>query len=246
MSFFASLVKKELIGGLEISETAVRFALVSFDNASEKFVVRYLGEAPLEKGTARESEKFTIRHLGDNPTAKGTAREGTGPEKKPLTETLRKIVKSFPFRIPYAVLTVPSDGVYCQSLSFPPSLDGKRVEEALRLAVDIKFPWKKEDVYSDWEKTEIGEKTAFLACAIKKSIADGYIAACEDAGIKIIAIEFHPLSILRSAVEDNKKAVMMTIEYPSSTTACVVKNKQLRFMRVIPYERAAKKNIETE
>ncbi|MBI4359697.1 MAG: hypothetical protein HY564_01215, partial [Candidatus Jacksonbacteria bacterium] len=46
MSFFASLVKKELIGGLEISETAVRFALVSFDNASEKFVVRHLGEAP--------------------------------------------------------------------------------------------------------------------------------------------------------------------------------------------------------
>lgn len=223
MPFAFSLIKKERIGGLEINETGVFFALVSLDRANGKYTLVQYAEEPLKKGAL--SEGLIVDHGA-------------------VAGALIKLLKRISLRVPYCILSIPPNAVYQTIISLPLSLDERRREEALKLAADFQLPFAKGESYYDSEEVWRDERRFFLLIAAKKTAIDPYIASCIKAGIKPIAVEVHQRSIARVVAVPPGSATLITMENASSTTAFVLKDKKLWLTQVFPNARGQKKEKE--
>lgn len=225
MRAFFSLTKQELIGGIEINETTARFVLVFFN---------------------RGSSKYNILHRAEESIPKGVINDGAIADEAIVTSIIRAIIKKIPLFVPYVVLSIPPHTVYSKIFTFPSSLDRRHLNEAIQIAVDLQLPFAQDEYYIDWEEVKCVGLAGFLVAAGKKSVIDQYISCSVKAGVKPIALEFHPVSLLRAVSVPSETATLITLENVSDTTAFVVNGQTLRFTQVFPYMRIAKKNIENE
>lgn len=215
-----SLIKNESIGGLEINETGVLFALVALNRASKKYAILHLAEEPLQKGAITDGEIV---------------------DRVAVTSAVKKLLKKVPARVPYCILSIPPYAMYGTILSLPPSLEERRMEEALKLASDFQIPFARDESYCDTEELERMNRAFFLLVAAKKTIIDPYIACCSEAGIKPIAVELYQRSIARAVAAPKGAPTLITMEDASQTTAFVLKDKKLWLTHVFQNVRTQKK-----
>lgn len=220
MNIFNLLTKEKQVAGIEISDSVVRVALIRPRK-------RMRGEKP-----QTNSDELVLM---EETIAGNIIENGVVIDHELLGKTLKKIWDKADLGTNYAIVSIPHDKVYSHIFSFPRSVEGARLTEAMRLAIGFQLPIKTDDSYLDWERT--GGTTLIneiLLSMIPRAVAQGYIDALESAGIKTIALESHLASIARAIKIEPGQTALFTEKTPDGVIAFALKDRILRFSRSLP------------
>jgi len=235
------LTKEKRVVGIEINEQSIRLAFLMP-------VKKARGVGAIISGLSTKTSK-TKRELVliEKSIPAGTIEDGVVIDQALLGSILKKIWEKVNLKTYVAIVSIPSDKIYSHIFSFPGSIDGARFTEAVHLDIDFQLPIKKEKVYIDWE--DIGDTPGtkeILLSTIPREISNGYIAAFETAGIKMLALESDITSIARAVKIEPKQATLLVKETPEGSTVFIVKDGTLRFTRILPKKFLSKTKLKAE
>lgn len=228
MQLFHLLTHDEPIGGLGVSDTCLRFALLKLAK------------------NGKDGIKTEIKFLLEQPLEQGVVDNGIIKKEPEFIKSLALLFKKSKTRVRYVIVSIPADNVYCKTFSFPETVRGPKLEETMKLIVDFQLPIKKDEVYLDWEKTSNTSQSETFLAAIAKPIIDAYTKALEVAGLKPVVIEFHQMSFSRIMDETEKNTAIFTLSGKTSSAISVVKDKTLYFNRVINHSFLPQKLLQEE
>ncbi len=217
MNILNLLTKEKRVAGIEISDSIVRIAFVRTqkDKVTHKIVDELI--------------------LIEEPIAANIIVEGVVADRVLLGKTLKGIWDKAKLDTDYAIVSIPDDKVYSRIFSFPKTVEGDRLSEAMRLAIGFQLPIKTENAYLDWERlpstTLMNE---ILLATIPRAVAQGYVEALEAAGIKTLALESHLASIARAVKIEPERTILFTKKTPDGATVFTLKNGTFRFSRTLP------------
>ena len=217
MNILNLLTKEKRVAGIEISDSVVRIAFLRThkDKATHKIVEELI--------------------LIEEPIAANIIIEGVVVDRVLLGKTLKNIWGKAKLDTDYAIVAIPDDKVHSRIFSFPKTVEGERLSEAMRLAIGFQLPIKTEDAYLDWERLpSTSLQNEILLATIPRAIAQGYVEALDAAGIKTLALESHLASIARAIKLDPGSTMLFTKKTPDGATVFALKNGTLRFSRTLP------------
>lgn len=223
MDWVKFFTREELVAGLEISSDCLRLTLLSQNKDKKPFVAAAVEE----------------------PLKDGVVIEGAIKNREEFVKAVKKLVSQSKTRIRYVIVSIPENRVFSKIFAFPKSIKGEKLKETMELSIGFQLPIKLDDAYLDWEKIECENKNEVLLGAVPKSVINEYVAALGPTGLKIVAVEFHLLSIAR-ALPKNEKPVMILLDKPERMTVGVIKSNVLRFIHTISYETVAKEKLNAE
>lgn len=200
MNLLNIISSEESIGGLEISQDGFRFSRLKRGKTGLKI------ELLIE-------EKAAIKNFLET--------------EAPFTDKLLKFSKKN--KIKYVIISLPADNIFTKIFSFPLTTPDEKVSESIKLNIDLQLPRKKEDIYYDWMRIEKNNDKKELFSYIEKKYIDSLVAKIKKSGLKIIAIESHPLSISRAIKQTKDEAVLIAEKSQDITSLSVIKNNNLFF-----------------
>lgn len=227
MDLIKFFTREELVAGLEISADYVRLTVLSQKKDDKKSSVALRG--------------------AEEPLKEGTLVNGRIVNKDEFIKSIKKLIDKSKARIRYVVLSIPDSEIFYKIFKFPKSIKDEKLKGTMELSIGFQLPIKPDDVYLDWEKVknETGDENEVLLAAVAKPIVNDYIAAIESAGLKIIAVEFHLLSIART-LPSTDETVLVLIDSSDGMTAGVIKDNSLLFIHTISYETTAEDKLPVE
>lgn len=229
MNLLNLLTKEKQVAGIEISDSVVRIAFL---------------RAHKNKLTHKNVEDFV---LIEEPIAADIIIEGVCVNRALLGKTLKNIWDKAKFDTDYAIVSIPDDKIYSRVFSFPKTIEGARLAEAMRLAIGFQIPVKTEDAYLDWERLEnVSPVNEILLATIPRAVAQGYVEALDSAGIKTLALESHLASIARAVKLEHNRTTLFTKKTPDGATVFALRNGTLRFSRTLPARFLDESNIPAE
>jgi len=163
------------VGGLEISDSAVRYVLIS------------------------EKSPFTIS-LKLPP---GVIEGGQLKDRKTFVAALRDLRRRIPEKsghILHVIVVLPASSVYSQVINIP-IVTKNKISEAAKLNLQMVSPIEIEEAYYDYQM--LGEAIAntgeyeIFGAFVRKAIVDEYLGALEEAAIKSVIIEPPALALSR-------------------------------------------------
>jgi Tfp pilus assembly protein PilN len=213
------LVPEEPIAGLEISNSKLRLVLLGLNK---------------QKGT------IGTREYAEYPLADGIIVNGTVKDPGNLVLAFRELKRKLKIPVDYVIASIPPDNIYTKILSFPKNIEEKKLDEAVRLAVNFQLPLKPADSYCSWEilAGEVSQEV-FVAEAPKK-IIDPYLA-CLYKVFHPIALEFPAESFARIAAGEKGQSILLKIADQGSNNFFVVKDNSVRFCRTLGADYPEKK-----
>lgn len=214
--------RDEIVVGLEISECFLRLAILELEKTKNG------------NKTKNKKQTFQLRGIGEKSLKLGTIEDGEVKDKKALIEALKSLFGKAGIPISYVVASIPSSLVYSKVYSFPQTVAGEKLEEAMKLIIGFQLPFKAEDIYLDWEKTETGQSNEALLAIAHKRAVDKYIEALAEAGLKTVAVEFYGTSIARSINLKNGESALVLLEHKDGTQVHIVKKHIAKFSRFLP------------
>lgn len=228
MNLLNLLTKEKRVAGIEISDSVIRIAF--FRSQKKGPAIKQV--AHIEQGEPRGQDELI---LVEEPIASNIIADGIVVDIDLLGKTLRGIWEKAKLGTDYAIVAIPDDKIYSRIFSFPKSVDGTRLTEAMRLAIGFQLPIKTEDMYLDWERTVGTTGTnEILLSTIPRTVAHGYVEALEKAGIKTLALESHLASIARSVKLTPGETTLFSKKTPDGATLFALKDGILRFSRTLP------------
>lgn len=216
MNLLNVISKDEAVGGLEIVDDSFRFSLLKEEKSS--FKIELLVE-----------EKISDKEITGGDVA--------------FTSKLLKFAKKN--HIKYVIVSVPADNIFVKTYNFPAAMPEEKVRESMKLTIDLQLPQKKEEIYCDWMKIEGGEDKKVLLSYISRDYINQLINKIKKAGLKIVAIESHPLSLARSIKQLKDEALLVAEKGIAATSFSVIKNNQLIFSQSTPNDKIIK-NLDKE
>ena len=180
MNLLNVISNEESIGGLEIADDSFRFSKLK--KVKTGFKIELLIE-----------EKITEKDAIVN--------EATFADK--LSKFANKN------NIKYVIVSVPADNIFVKTYDFPAAMSDEKIAEAMDLAIELQLPRKKEEIYCDWMEIENNESRKILLSYIDRGYADNLISKIKKAGIKIVAIESHALSLARTIKQKSNEAIIL-------------------------------------
>lgn len=228
MNFLRFFTREESVAGLEISEEYLRLVFLETDY---------------------KTGEIKIAALAEEATPKDAIINGVVKNKDIFVSSLKKLVSKAGTDLKYFVVSIPGSQIYYKVFPFPKTVLGEKLEEAMKLTVGFQLPFKLEEIYLDWEKQE--EKAALenpneiSLAAVRKYVIDDYLECLSKALINAVAIEFHPLSVMR-VINSDKETYLAMQKNVSDTSVFVFKNKVLRFLRSVPKEYIGDDSISAE
>ena len=237
MNILNLLTKEKHVAGIEISDSVVRIA---FFRPQKKKKLSSIGK---ESVLQVHDELILI----EEPIAANIIADGIVVDPELLGKTLKAIWAKANLDTDYAIVAIPDDAVYSRIFSFPKTVDGSRLSEAMRLAISFQLPIQTDDAYLDWESTA-GTPSAneILLSVIPRSVVRGYITALDAAGIKTLALESHLASIARAIKLEPNVTTIFTKKTPDGATIFALKNGILRFSRTLPLQFVTENQIVSE
>ena len=208
-----------LIGGLEISDSYLRFVLIK-EKKIDFFSLK-LPPGIVENGKVKNKDALFLMLLNLHSKI-------TSQKKKKI----------------YAVVNISDSNVYTALLNLP-TVVSSGLDEAAKLNLQMASPVDFETVYSDWQL--IGEKELsggnqleILGAFISKQIVNEFEAAIEEAGFVISAVEFPALSLSRTLVKLGQgilkeKTYLFLRIGGDGLTYGVVKNSNLYFVHFVAW-----------
>lgn len=231
MNFLNLLIKEKRVAGIEVSDSIVR--IVFLRPRKKKFnkleKVDKLKKLENQKGSRDELV------LIEEPIAPNLIENGAVVDKAMLGKALKGIWAKANLGTNYAIISIPDDKVYSRIFSFPKTIDGPRLIEAMDLAIGFQLPIKIESAYLDWEKVEGSAIfNEILFSTVPRNIVQAYLEAFEIAGIKTLALESHLASVARTVKTENGVTTIFTKKTPDGATVFAIKDGALRFSRTLP------------
>lgn len=221
MNLVRLLTREESVAGLEISDSFLRIVL--------------LEEVKVKKDKKSKPEvKKAVKCAQEVALPTGVIVGGELRNRNEFIKLLQELVKKCGTKVSYAVVSLPADAVYSKVFGFPKSIQGERLEESMKLTVGFQLPIKTENVYLDWESIPASSNNEIFLAAVPKKVADDFINAIGEAGVKPVAVEFHPNSIARAAETGQKEALLLKVPATSSTLLTILFNGYPYFIRVLP------------
>lgn len=166
------------IGGLEVSEGAVRYVMLNADKTVARYALQPFAGAVMQGGRVKDQAAFEA-----------------------ACNALHAQVARHREQVP-VILTLSSAPVYAQVFSLP-LLPPEQLEEAARLNLRMISPINFDSAYADWQMISMGDEESVnneseaLGAFIEAKVADAYREAAQRAGFLVAAIEFAPLSLTR-------------------------------------------------
>ena len=201
MDWVKFFTREELVAGLEISSDYLRLALLS----------------------QGKDKKSSVTALAEEPLKEGVLSDGLIKNKEEFVMAVKRLLVKSKTKIRYVIVSIPENNVFSKVFAFPKSIRDEKLKETMELSIGFQLPIKLGDVYLDWEKIEGEGKNEVLLGAIPKSVINEYVAALTPTSLKIVAVEFHLLSIAR-VMPKNDKPAMVLLDKPERMTVGVIKN----------------------
>lgn len=224
MNLSTLFIKKESIAGIEFTGDTVRLALFEVNDRGERI----------------------LSLLSEEKLSPGIIVKGRVEDSVKLEEALRSLLLQSTVHVEYVVASIPPDQVYIKHFSFPKNLPEEKVREAVKLKIDLQMPQTKEAAYVDWEEIPSKEHREFFAASINKTVAEAYSLCLSKVGLKPIAIEFQPISLLRTLLIPPDRTAFIALTATEHISVFVVRNNALLFMRIIPRASAPQHSDEVE
>lgn len=220
MSIINLLIKEKHTAGIEINDSIIRVAYI-------RLIKKTIGD----KKNITKNELVLI----DEPVPENTILNGVIINKDNLVKTLKKVWDNKELQNLYAIVSIPEDKIYSRIFQFPKDINKNKLKEAIDLAIDFQFPFKRNDIYFGWENIKSNAiRNEVLISAIPRNIADDYIDVLNKSGINILALESHLASINRAIELNPEEKTLITKTNKDSVTFFILKNNFLKFSRTIP------------
>jgi hypothetical protein len=215
MNLVNIISNKERLGGLELTDSGLRFSLLK-----------------------KKGDSLEIKTLADLELSKNE-----GVESFISSDFSASKLKQFAgkYKISYVVLSIPSSWTFAKTYAFPSIMPDEKANDSIKLVAEFQLPQKPGDIYWDSQKysnppEDKGDKIVLLSYA-KRALIDTLIANVKKAGLKVIALENRALSLAR-AIEQKADEILLTIERHQSQTAFyVIRNKRLLFLESLPNDK---------
>ena len=222
MNILNLLTKEKRVAGIEISDSVIRVAFFR----------------PRKKVSSPQPLPHLELVLIEEPIGANIIENGIVVDRVLLSKTLRSLWVKSKLGTHYVIATIPDENIYSRIFSFPKTVDGARLTDAMRLAIGFQLPTKTEDSYLDWERvTEpMPGMNEILLATIPRTIAQGYIEALDMAGIKTLALETQTTSIARAIHLEPKRTTLLTQKTPDGTIVFTVRDSVVRFLRALPIQ----------
>ena len=208
MNLLNVISNEESIGGLAISDDSIRFSRLKDSKSGLK------------------AELLVEEKISGKELAEGDA------------SFIAKLLKfSRKNNIKYVIISIPTDSIFVKTYSFPVTMPDEKVKESINLTIDLQLPKKREEIYCDWMKLVDGEDKKILLSYVSRDYINKIISKIKKAGLKIVAIESHALSLARVIKQTKDEAVLIVDKENTTTSFSVIKNYQLFFSWAIPNDK---------
>ncbi len=203
------------IGGLEISDSALRFVVVKenkLTSSSLNLMAETIGE-----GKIKNKDNF-----------KAAA-------KKLHSQITRRTKKRI-----YVVLNIPDVNIYTQVFNLP-IVAVENLEEAAHLNLQMISPTDFSSVYSDWQK--VGESSVdggqleILAAFVPNKTVDEFIECLKEANFVVVAIEFLGLAVSRlvSGLKEAASPFLLLYLTSGGLNFSLIRNRNLYFNHFVSW-----------
>lgn len=223
MNLTKFFTKEGNIAGLHIASDVLRLVLIS----------------------NRKKNGPEIRFYLEEPLAPGDVAGGRVMNADGFRKSLDNLLRRAKPRIHYAVVTLPADLLYSKVYSFPASVSGERLDNALELIANFQLPKKPEEAYLDWQKFSTEEKNQALVSMIEKPAIDEIVGILDKAGLQAIAIECHQMSLARVIADGEPGPILIIEKGEAATVVSIIKDKNVFFIRSLP-DRLAQNGLAAE
>jgi len=211
------------IGGLEISDSALKFVLIKENKLN--FISLNLPIGTIEEGKIKNKENFKA--------------------------ALSKLRSQITFRTKkkiYIIVNIPDIDVYTQVFNLPlVAIDN--LEEAAGLNLQMISPIDFSSVYADWQRvgeTDIdGGQLEILGAFIPNKIVDEFVQHLKETNFVVVAIEFSALALSRlfSGLVNLPNSFLLLHLTASGLDFCLIKNRNLYFNHFIPWPAGEERQI---
>lgn len=243
MNLLNLLTIEKNVAGIEISDSVIRLA---FFRPHRKKYGKQLTIDTATRTTDRIQEQDELI-LIEEPIASNIIANGVVVDTELLGKTLKTIWSKAKLGTDYAVVAIPDDAVYSRVFSFPKTVEGSRITETMRLAINFQLPIQTDNAYLDWERTTgTSSSNEILLSTVPRDVVRGYIKALDYAGIKTLALESHLASIARAVKLEQGHTAIFSKKTPDGATIFVLKDGILRFSRTLPLQTVPESKIPQE
>ena len=219
LKFLSLLRVHPIAGGLEISDAALRIALS--DGGMWHFAGVRLPPGTLEAGAVKDRDQF----LGA------------------LHELKRQTALQVGNRQIRTIVTLSSANVYSQVFRLP-EVSGENLGKAVLLNLDMTSPISREKAYSGWQVVGKDEKSVnleILSAFVDKTQVDEVIAALEEVGFIVYAVESRALALARllreqgAGFESDAPSLVLTVD-GSGVEFLIIRSGQLFFRYFVGWQ----------
>ncbi len=210
-----------VLGGLEISDLALRFIKLKGDNLISAFV--NLPQGVIKDGKIKKRADFLSALLNLHSQI-------TGKKKKKI----------------YVIAGIPNINVYLKVFSLPLTASAN-FKEAAKLNLQMISPIEFSETYNDWqpvgENKIDGGQIEILGALASRKIIEGYGNSLEEAGFVVAAVEYPALSLVRLAVEfgagvNVKNPYLLFQVSGDGLNFSIIRNGNLYFAHFYPWKTA--------
>ena len=246
MNLLTLLTKEKHVAGIEINDSTLRVAFFRQDKTARdsyfsKFNILNYKLRPYS--TPVDSTLVLIEEL----LPPNIVVEGKVIDSLALGKIIKGVWLQSKIETNYAIVAIPDDEIYSQIFSFPKTVSGERLNDAMRLVANFQLPTKIEGVYLDWKQVNTSSNmNEMLISSIPRAVAQGFIDALNIAWIKPLALESHLASIARAIKIEDDQAIIFTKKTSDDATVFILKNKIVNFSRAIPTRFVPKNKFDTE
>lgn len=211
------------VGGLDISESAVRFALLAEDGKVLESVMVPLPAGVIAFGSVTDSSALVA-----------------------ALRALRGLIRSVRGGAA-VILSVPAEAAYIQAFSMP-YVPQERREEVARLNLNMLSPIEPNAAYADWEALSFHSAAApngieALGVVAESSNIDRYRSALRAGGFIVAALEPAPLALIRaicaSRAEEAGEPELILWANESGISLVIVLAGQLHFAKRMAWPEGA-------
>ncbi len=209
------------IGGLEISDSAIRLAFI--DDGKVQQYNQLLSPGIVKDGLIQDDNKFIVA-------------------LNSLHSQFISLTKPIP-----VIVSLSSVGIYTQIFNLP-LLKGDQLQEAANLNLTMISPIDKKTAYFDWQV--VGQASngnqEILGAFVESKIIDKFVLALRKSNFLVVAIEFFPLSLVRLIKEslsiDASKPYLVLNLNNEGVDFILIRNKNSYFNYFLPWMMVHKKN----
>ena len=192
-----------VVGGLEISDSAVRFA--RFNGSEWQMISLRLPPGVIQAGKIMNPQEFKsvlAKLKSQVPGGKGKQKISVG-------------------------VCLSSLNVYTQVVNLP-ALEEEKLDEAVRLNTQMVSSLGSEEIYSGWQKVgenESEKKLDILSAFLPKSVVEEFTGALREAGFLPVALESRAMALVRLSRERG-----VEVDKTRSYVLLVLDNEALDFL----------------